>query len=33
MTRSEPESAALGALTKLALWFEFQDRIFSGKEG
>lgn len=32
MTRTGPESAVLGALTKLALWFQFQDRSFSGKE-
>lgn len=32
MIRSKPESAVLGALTRLALWFEFQDRKFTGKQ-
>ena len=30
--RTEPESAALGALTKAALWFQFQAGPFTGPE-
>lgn len=32
MTRTNPESAVLGALTRLALWFDSQDRKFTGRE-